>query len=61
MGYCSRRPHRVPLLSSKNKKKQLQWARDHQHWTIEECKNITWLEEIPVPVDLCQWQNQDLA
>jgi ribosomal protein L44E len=34
MGYCSRRPHRVPLLSAKNKKKWLQWTCDHQHWTI---------------------------
>ena len=26
MGYCSRRPHWVPLLSAKKKKKRLQWA-----------------------------------
>jgi hypothetical protein len=39
MGYCSRRPHILPLLSAKNQKK-LQWARDHKHWTIEEWK--TW-------------------
>ncbi|XP_052384509.1 partner and localizer of BRCA2-like isoform X2 [Oncorhynchus keta] len=25
IGYCSRRPHRVPLLSAKTKKKRLQW------------------------------------
>jgi hypothetical protein len=45
MGYCSRRPHWIPLLSAKNKKKQLQWARDHQQLTIEEWKNIAWSDE----------------
>jgi hypothetical protein len=45
MGFCSRRPHWVQLLSAKNKKKLLQWARDHQHWTIEEWKNIAWSDE----------------
>jgi hypothetical protein len=45
MGYYSSRPHRVPLLSAKNKKKRLQWAQDHQHWIIEEWKNITWSKE----------------
>uniref|UniRef100_A0A4W5KW86 Calcium and integrin binding family member 3 n=1 Tax=Hucho hucho TaxID=62062 RepID=A0A4W5KW86_9TELE len=37
---CSRRPHRVPLVSAKNKKKRLQWGRDHQQWTVKERKNI---------------------
>ena len=27
-------------LSAKIKKERLQWACDHQHWTIEEWKNI---------------------
>ena len=45
MGYCSRRPHRVQLLSAKNKKKQLQRARHHQYWTIEDWKNIAWSDE----------------
>ena len=42
IGYCIRWPHQVPLLSAKIKKKRLQWARNHQPWTIEEWKNITW-------------------
>jgi hypothetical protein len=33
------RPLWVPLLSTKNKKKWLQWSRFHQHWTTEEWKH----------------------
>lgn len=35
--FCCRR-----FLSTKNKKKWLQWACDHQHWTAEEWKNMAW-------------------
>ncbi len=45
MGYSSRRPHRVPLLSAKNKKRRLQFAQAHQNWTIEDCKNVAWSDE----------------
>jgi hypothetical protein len=45
MGYCSKRPHQVPLQSAKNRKKSLQWSRHHQHWTIEEWKNFAWSDE----------------
>ncbi len=45
MGYSSRRPHRVPLLSAKNRKQRLQFAQTHQNWTIEDCKNIAWSDE----------------
>lgn len=31
MGYNSRRPHRVPLISTTNRKKRLQFARAHQN------------------------------
>ncbi len=34
MGYSSRRPHRVPLLSDKNRKRRIQFAQAHQNWTI---------------------------
>ncbi len=38
MGYSSRRSHRVLLLSAKNRKLRLQYAkiRAHQNWTIED-------------------------
>ncbi len=45
MGYSSRRPHRVLLLSAKNSKRRLQFTQDHQNWTIEDCKNIAWSDE----------------
>ncbi len=42
MGYSSRRPHRVLLLSAKNRKMRLQFAQAHQNWTIEDWKNVAW-------------------
>lgn len=39
-GYCSRRPHRVPLVSAGNRKLRLQFAQVHPNWTIEDWKNI---------------------
>ncbi len=45
MSYSSRRPHRVPLLSDKNRKQRLQFTQAHQNWTIEDCKNIVWSDE----------------
>ncbi len=40
MGYSSRRPHRVPLLSDKNRKRRLQFTQAHRNWTIEDWKNV---------------------
>ncbi len=36
MCYSSRRPHRVPLLSAKNRKRRLQFTQAHQNWTTED-------------------------
>ncbi len=44
MGYSSRRPHRVPLLSAKNRKRRLQLAQALQNWTIEDCL-VAWSDE----------------
>ncbi len=45
MGYSSRRPLRVPLLSAKNRKRRIQFAQAHQNWTIEDWKNVAWSDE----------------
>ncbi len=45
MGYSSRRPHCVPLLSAKNRKRRLQFTQAHQNWTIEDCKSVAWSDE----------------
>ncbi len=45
MGYSSRRPHRVPLLSAKDRKRRLQFTQAHQHWTIKDWKNVAWSDE----------------
>ncbi len=45
MVYSSRRPHRVPLLSTKNRKWRLQFAQAQQNWKIEDCKNVAWSDE----------------
>ncbi len=45
MGYGNRRPHRAPLLSAKNRKRRIQFTQAHQHWIIEDWKNIAWSYE----------------
>ncbi len=45
MGYNSRRPHRMPLLSAKNRKRRIQFTQDHQNCTIEDWKNVAWSDE----------------
>jgi hypothetical protein len=46
MGFCSRRPYRVPPLSAHKKQQlRLQWAKERKHWTLENWKNITWSDE----------------
>ncbi len=45
MGSSSRRPHRVPLLSAKNRTRRIQFTQVHQNWTIEDWKNVSWSDE----------------
>ncbi len=45
MGYSSRRPHRMPPLSAKNRKWKLQFAQTHKHWTIRRLENVAWSDE----------------
>ncbi len=44
MGYSSRRPHRVLILSAKNRKRRLQFTQAHQNWKREDWKNA-WSDE----------------
>jgi len=39
-GYNIRKPHWVPLISTTNRKKRLQFARAYQNWTVDDCKNV---------------------
>ncbi len=52
MGYSSRRPHRVPLLSAKNRKRRLQFAQVHQNWTIEDRKTLPGLMSLDFCCDI---------
>ncbi len=45
MDSSSRRPHRVPLRSDKNRTRRIQFTQTHQNWTIEDCKNVAWSDE----------------
>ncbi len=45
MGSSSRRPHRVPLLSDKNRKRRIQLPQTHQNWTIKDWKSVAWSDE----------------
>jgi len=39
------RPHRVPLLSVKNRTWRIQFTQTHQNWTIDDWKNVAWSDE----------------
>jgi len=55
MGYNSRRPQRVPLISTTNRKKRLQFARAHQNWTVwrlEKCSLVWW---VSISVETFRW------
>lgn len=34
-----------PLLRAIHKKKRLQWAKQHEHWTMEQWKTVLWTDE----------------
>lgn len=44
MGLRSRSPVRMPILGPTNRKR-LQWAREHQNWTVEQWKRVAWSSE----------------
>lgn len=45
LGYGSRRPTRVPLLTAQHCLQCLSWARDHIDWTLDDWKTMAWSDE----------------
>ncbi|GBM27353.1 hypothetical protein AVEN_120942-1 [Araneus ventricosus] len=45
MGSESRRPTRVPLLTTRHKALLISWARQHYHWTVDDWKHVAWSDE----------------
>ncbi|GFX23587.1 transposable element Tcb2 transposase [Trichonephila clavipes] len=43
MGFRSRKPSRVPLLTARYKALRLTWAR--QHWSVDDWKHVAWSDE----------------
>ncbi len=52
MGSSSRRPHRVPLLSDKNRTRRIQFTQVHQSRTIEDWKMLLGLMSLDFCCDI---------
>jgi len=37
-----------PLINERNRKRRLQWARQHIHWTVNDWMNVIWSDETKV-------------
>ncbi len=61
MGSSSRRPHRVPLLSDKNRTRRIQFTQTHQNWTIEDWKTVAWSDESRFLLRIQMVWSQNLA
>lgn len=44
-GLIGRVAAKKPLLRPQNKRKRLQFAKDHDHWTIDQWKSVLWSDE----------------
>ena len=44
-GLVSRIKRKNPYLSSKHRKRRLEFAKEHEHWTIEDWSKIIWSDE----------------
>ncbi|GFT17513.1 HTH_Tnp_Tc3_2 domain-containing protein [Trichonephila clavipes] len=45
MGFGSRRPAGIPLLSARHRVARLIWAREHRDWSVEDWKRVAWSDE----------------
>ncbi|GBL90016.1 hypothetical protein AVEN_175651-1 [Araneus ventricosus] len=62
MGFQSRRPTRVPLLTARHKALLLAWDRQHYHWTVDDWKHGSWgtVQSGGASVmvwDVCSWRD----
>jgi len=57
MGYNSRRPHRVPHISTTNRKKRLKFATAHQNWTVKDWINVAWSDEFRFLLSFVPWMS----
>ena len=47
-GFHKVKPTRKPGLTQKMKKERLEWCRQHQHWSLEDWKNVIWSDETSI-------------
>jgi transposase len=47
-GMKKTKPTRKPGLTQKMKKERLEWCLAHEHWTLEDFKNVIWTDETSV-------------
>jgi transposase len=47
MGYVARVKKKKPMLSEKQRKARLEWARAHAKWTSDDWKHVIWSDEAP--------------
>ncbi|GBM14906.1 hypothetical protein AVEN_213255-1 [Araneus ventricosus] len=65
MGSQSRRPTRVPLLTSLHKALLFSRSPQRYHWTVDDWKHVTWSEESRFQLyrsdarvrDVCSWRD----
>lgn len=44
-GLFARRPTKKPFLSLEQRMKRVHWAKQYQHWTVEDWKQVIWSDE----------------
>lgn len=48
MGFKKTKPTRKPGLTKKMREERLQWAKNHEHWTLDDWKNVIWSDETAI-------------
>ena len=48
MGLPGRIAKKKPLLTQQHRRQRLQWARDHQNWTLDQWRNVLFTDETPI-------------